>query len=171
MPQRFPNGRVLDVVDRRDSFCLGVHDPMLVVEKVRKLPTGQVTIVIDRGRKDGAAVVFEPLGKVGAPSKEGDPKRSPRDNHRWSYLHMSVSWQPELVIHIADHRGTASQQGLNLRARHLQLSSLLCSVLSGPSGRAHPRIASVRGTTLWPPSAMALASTFWWKPIGCFAAR
>src|SRR3989338_7654836 len=72
---------MVDFIDAVDMLHLGVDNARFVFKKWRKIPAGNITILVDGGGEDRAPVFLKPAGIVGAAAKEGNAKRSPADNH------------------------------------------------------------------------------------------
>src|SRR5204863_7401666 len=75
------DGRMCDLADLLHVLDDRVDDAEAVIEKRRQLPHADVAVLVDRRRQDGAAVLAEPVGIVGASAKERHPKRRAADDH------------------------------------------------------------------------------------------
>jgi hypothetical protein len=64
-----------------DILDVGIDDAVLVLEKWRQAPAGDVAVFVDSGRQNCATVFPVPARVVGTSAKKGNTKWRSRDNH------------------------------------------------------------------------------------------
>ena len=79
--QDLADGGMGDLVDGLAVLHLGVDHAILVLEERRQIAAGDVAVLVDGGREDGAAVLPIPGRIVGAAAEEGDAKWGSADDH------------------------------------------------------------------------------------------
>ena len=72
---------MLDLFYLASILYLGIDDAVLVLEKRGQVANGQLTILVDRGCQDGAAIFSEPSGIVGAATEKRYAERSSSYDH------------------------------------------------------------------------------------------
>src|SRR5262249_33908602 len=71
-------------------FDLSVNNAEAMFEKRRQVPASQITVFVDAGGKNGAAVLAIPGWIISAPAEKRDAKGSAANNHR--VLLMNAVW-------------------------------------------------------------------------------
>jgi hypothetical protein len=79
--QSDPDDGMLDFLGIIDHFDLGVYDAVLVFKERRQVPASYITVFIDGGSQNRAAIFLEPSWIVGSPSKKRDPEWRSTYNH------------------------------------------------------------------------------------------
>ncbi len=81
LPEYRAHSRVLDLIDALCILHAGIGDTIFVIEKRWQFPAGDIAVLVERSRKNCAAVLPIPLWVISAAAEKREPKRCPRNNH------------------------------------------------------------------------------------------
>ena len=89
-----PDRRMPYFGGRIAGLGFGVNDPIPVGKEGRKIPKGNVAVLVDPAGEDGSAVFSEPAGVVRAPAEKGDAEGGAGDDHVFDFSGLSPFGHP-----------------------------------------------------------------------------